>query len=372
MGKTTLTGASKELFRRKPDETFPDLAALEAHCWSRLDRGIDRWQLPGSVRPVADDGLRLALGTDGAFELNDWSFGQLCRIAGVAKDTINRLRPGTAAAALAETLPRGGKPLQALTENGRVRSLHGTTYTRLWDTELLAVVREFAVDFTPPPAGCTGGTGLYAGEQDLFCFLIDPAGWVEIDGEAFAPGFFVWNSEVGRRTLGLQTFWFQQVCQNHIVWDAVHVAEATWKHTAQVGDALNQIRRMLDALVRRRDERRDGFAAVIKKAMAESAGADAEEALKLLAGDGIPQALGKKAVELVGSRGQRFTIFALVDALTSLTRDIPNAGDRAATDARVSGLLRRVAPAPVFVAPDPGTTAGGGAAPGLEAPGLAA
>ena len=39
----------------------------------------------------------------------------------------------------------------------------------------------------------------------------------------------------------------------------------------------------------------------------------------------------------------RFTVFALVDALTSLTRDIPYAGDRAATDARVSGLLRLVA-----------------------------
>jgi hypothetical protein len=56
---------------------------------------------------------------------------------------------------------------------------------------LLAAVREFAVDFSPPPVGLNGATGLYAGEQDLFCFLIDPAGWVEIDGEAFAPGFYV-------------------------------------------------------------------------------------------------------------------------------------------------------------------------------------
>lgn len=345
MTKTNLTRASRELFRRTPDEAFPDLAALEAHCRDRKARGTDRWQLPGSVRAVADGGrLRLALGTDGAFELNDWSFGSLCRMAGVAKDTVNRLTPETAARAFDETLPTGGKPVQALTEDGRVRSLHGTAYTRLWDAELLAAVREFAVDFSPPPAGCTGGTGLYAGEQDLFAFLIDPAGWVEIDGEAFAPGFFVWNSEVGRRTLGVQTFWFQQVCRNHIVWDAVDVAEATWKHTAQVGDALNQIRRMLDALVRRRDERRDTFAAVIKKAMAESAGADAEEALKLLAGENVPQALGKKAVELVAGRGQRFTIFALVDALTSLTRDIPYAGDRAAADAKVSGLLRLAAP----------------------------
>ncbi len=37
----------------------------------------------------------LAAGDDGAFEMNDWSFGQLCRLAGVAKETVNRLTPDT-------------------------------------------------------------------------------------------------------------------------------------------------------------------------------------------------------------------------------------------------------------------------------------
>ena len=59
----------------------------------------------------------------------------------------------------------------------------------------------------PPHKGLGGGTGLYAGEQDMFCFMIDPTGWTEIGGESFAPGFFLWNSEVGRRSLGLSTFW---------------------------------------------------------------------------------------------------------------------------------------------------------------------
>ena len=108
--------------------------------------------------------------------------------------------------------------------NGRrlpgVRSLHGVAYTRLWNTDLLGVVDEFATDFQPPQAGAGGATGLYCGEQDMFAFLIDPTGWAEIDDQAFAPGFFVWNSEVGRRSLGIQTFWFQAVCENHIVWDA--------------------------------------------------------------------------------------------------------------------------------------------------------
>ena len=31
---------------------------------------------------------------DGAFEMNDWSFGQLFRLAGVAEETVNRLAGG--------------------------------------------------------------------------------------------------------------------------------------------------------------------------------------------------------------------------------------------------------------------------------------
>lgn len=56
-------------------------------------------------------------------------------------------------------------------------------------------------------------TGLYAGEQDMFCFLIDPPGWTEIDGQAFAPGYFVWNSEVGCRSVGIETFSLSAACR---------------------------------------------------------------------------------------------------------------------------------------------------------------
>ena len=130
--------------------------------------------------------------------------------------TNNRLTPDTADRVLRETLPRGNKPLQLFGQIGHTRSIHPPSYQRLYNADVLAVVDEFATDFEPPPQGMNGATGLYAGEQDMFCFLIDPAGWAEIGGEAFAPGFFVWNSEVGGRSVGVQTFWFQAVCQNHV------------------------------------------------------------------------------------------------------------------------------------------------------------
>ena len=190
---SNLTRAHRELFRRTPDETFDSLDGLWQHCQNQKETSTDLWYPPQELLPTSD--MTLCVGGDGAeLGLTDWSFSQVCRLAGVSKDTINRLSSKTASRALQETLPSADKPLQLLTTGSQIRSIHGVTYTRLWNVELLSMLREFATDFQPPQQAAGGGTGLYCGEQDLFCFLIDPTGWAEIDGEAFAPGFFVWIS----------------------------------------------------------------------------------------------------------------------------------------------------------------------------------
>ncbi len=74
----------------------------------------------------------------------------------------------------------------------------------------------------------------------MFAFMIDNDSWVDIEGEQFAPGFFIWNSEVGRRTVGIETFWFQRICGNHIVWDATEVVSYKRKHTANVSRRLGR------------------------------------------------------------------------------------------------------------------------------------
>jgi hypothetical protein len=267
---------------------------------------------------------------------------------------------------LEETLPKESKPLQLLTtgHNGGslIRSIHGASYTRLYDAEVLSMVREFATDFRPPqeagvgPGAPTvpddappweeppdksqppGGTGLYRGEQDMFVFLIDPTGWAEIDDQAFAPGFFLWNSEVGKRSVGIQTFWFQAVCQNHIVWDAVEVVDFSRKHTTNVHEAFTEIRKIVERLVTRRDERRDGFARVVRKAMATQIGNDTEAALKVLADKGITRALAKEALEIAKQNG-RFTVFSVVDALTRISGRMKFAGERTEADVKAASLL---------------------------------
>lgn len=61
-------------------------------------------------------------------------------MAGVQKGTVNRLSPKTASKVLEETMPRSDKPLQILSTDDEIRSVHGVAYTRLWNAELLDVV----------------------------------------------------------------------------------------------------------------------------------------------------------------------------------------------------------------------------------------
>jgi hypothetical protein len=339
---STLTRAHEQLFRRAPDERFNTLSELWEHCHQEKQDSQTRWYAPADLKTEPDNGRLAILANDEPFEMTDWSFSQLCKLANVSKDTVNLLSPQTAHLVFQETLPRGTKPLQVYTLDHEVRSVHGFGYTRLYNADVLALALEFVTDFEAPQEAMNGGTGLYCGEQDMFAFLIDPAGWAEIGGQAFAPGFFLWNSEVGRRSVGVQTFWFQAVCQNHIVWDAVEVVEFTRKHTTNVHEALDNIRRILHHLTKKRDKRRDGFVQVMRKAMGTNFDPDVDHVLEVLGRNGVRRALAQRAVEQARHYGS-FTIFAVLDALTRLSQEIPYAGERAAADAAASRLLDLVA-----------------------------
>jgi len=95
--KQNLMRAHDELFRRGPDETFPSLQALYEFCRGEKERSDDHWRPPADLAPHSNGSLRLNLGEGSApYRMNDWSFTQLCGLAGVSKETVNRLSPGTA------------------------------------------------------------------------------------------------------------------------------------------------------------------------------------------------------------------------------------------------------------------------------------
>src|SRR4051812_24858361 len=110
-----LTRASHELFGRSPDERFASLNELSEHCDQEKRFSIECWQHPQSLAPQSSgDSVAVTL-ADERYQLNDWSFTQLCRLSGISKDTVNRLSAETASQAFRETLPSAEKPLQLLT-----------------------------------------------------------------------------------------------------------------------------------------------------------------------------------------------------------------------------------------------------------------
>jgi hypothetical protein len=340
---TNLTHASRQLFTRTADERYASLPDLLRATTDMKDR-CESMRVSGSkFRPlVHDNNLSFQRSGHMPMRLNDWSFTQFCQLAGASKDTVNRLRADTAVQVFTDLLSSRdelGDTLQTLVMDDRIiRSMNGPGYRRLWNSELVALLMEFATDFTPPQKGFNGATGLYAGEQDMFCFLIDPTGWVEISGEAFAPGFFVWNSEGGRRSIGISTFWFQSVCANHIVWDAIEVTEYTRRHTGKADTAFTEIRRIIETLVAKRDGRKDAFAAVIAKAMNTRYGHDVQEVTKQLAAEGFTRTLATRAAAIAEQKG-RFSVWSVVDALTQVNREQSFAGSRSEADAKAAKLL---------------------------------
>jgi len=114
--------------------------------------------------------------------------------------------------------------------------------------------------------------------------------------------------------------------------------EFSRKHTANVHESFNEIRRIIERLVARRDERSDGFARVIGKAMAATLGESSDEVLKLLSGRGITRSVAKEALKLAQENG-RFTVFSVVDALTRLNGRMKHVGERTDADMKAASLL---------------------------------
>lgn len=83
-----------ELFRRGPDECFDSLAGLTRFCQEQKEKSVDRWVPPRSPRPLALDKLVIdfadpgAMQSEEAYQMNDWSFTQLCQLAKVSRDTV--------------------------------------------------------------------------------------------------------------------------------------------------------------------------------------------------------------------------------------------------------------------------------------------
>lgn len=259
----TITKASHQWATRPADQRFTSLDELvDFTCYQReISRGIavpSRWL---EVRPIADDATRRELvvcGPDGAPATpTHWAFGQLANRLSAPAGYLRTLP----ADIVADALNYGAfkRPVEdlgvLLRKNGglELAAVTGPNYGRIWNSDIaIALRRQFGDgvtgDFTVPGEFgeavdvTKANTTIYASDRDMFVFLADEKNRIEIPGRrpgltgSMARGFFVWNSEVGSKTLGIATFLFDYVCCNRIVWGAEGYQEITLRHTISAPD----------------------------------------------------------------------------------------------------------------------------------------
>jgi hypothetical protein len=117
------------------------------------------------------------------------------------------------------------------------------------------------------------------------------------------------------------------------------VTEFTRKHTGNVRESLNEVRRLIELQTAKRDQRRDAFATLIRKSMQEQLGTDAEDVMKTLLKHDLGKEAVARAMHQLGEAGRPFTLWNLVDALTQQNVSLTYAGDRMDSDQKVAKLL---------------------------------
>ncbi len=262
---TTLMQASQQWASRPDDQRFTSLDELLA--FTKHQRSISRGtSLPSraiSAAPIEDDPQRRALvviGPDGAPTApTNWSFGQLASRVGAPAGYLRTLPSDLVADALNYGLFK--RPVEdmgvLLRANGgpaELAAVTGPNYGRVWNSDVVQALRDrfgdgVTGDFTVPgefgkslDQVTKANTTLYASDRDMFVFLADEQHRIEVPNRrngqpgSLARGFFVWNSEVGSKTLGIGTFLFDFVCMNRIVWGAEGYEEVTIRHTVSAPD----------------------------------------------------------------------------------------------------------------------------------------
>lgn len=255
---TTLFHAHHNWAHRPDDERYTSLTDMLDHFLAQraASRALVAPSCRLEARPTEDNRGLVITGNGGehAYSPTHWAFGQLAQLAEAPQGYLRTLPSPIAADCINYGLQfkRSVEDVGLLLyRNGtqELRAATGPNYGRVWNAEVVqALISRFGDGNSgtwrvPGEFGRRvdidkSNTTLFASDRDMFVFLADEENRIEVpnrrNGQAgtLARGFFVWNSEVGKTTLGLGTFLYDYVCCNRIVWGAQEYKEIRIRHTS--------------------------------------------------------------------------------------------------------------------------------------------
>lgn len=277
----TLTQASYEFMSRPSDERFTSLTDLHAFTSSQHDRSKQAVMSSRKLKfaPTSDNKGIVLAGNHSDANPTHWSFSQLSQLAGVQASLLRTQCEHGLAELAADNLNAGMGVIRDVEDVGillrednfrldsgaivgndlsrdiTLAAATGPKYGRIWNSDVTKqLVKRFGNGITDTSWTVPGffgkelesvtkeNTTLYASDRDMFVFLADETNRIELpnrrNGEkgSLARGFFVYNSEVGNKSLGLAFFLFDYVCCNRIVWGVQEFEKIAIRHTSGAPD----------------------------------------------------------------------------------------------------------------------------------------
>jgi hypothetical protein len=362
-----LTAGSTQWMNRPDDERFTSLPEMHSHFTALRDRSqgkaVSSRKLEFAPDPENPRNGLVVSGQNGTFAvMNHWSFGQMAGLAGAPAGYLRKLPAPMAADCLnyGVQIERDVEDVGVLlTENQsgpiELRAATGPNYGRIWNADITReLMNRFGDgrtgDFRVP--GEFGkeveigkhNTTLYGGDRDMFVFLADEKNRIEMPNRrngqsgSLARGFFVWNSEVGSRSVGVAFFLFDFVCMNRIVWGVQGYTERRLRHTISAPD------RWADDITPIVHEYAESSAKPIEETIAA---AQAKKIEKV--DDFLSRRFGARMVAKLHETHEREegrpveTIWDATTAVTAIAREMPNQDTRVDLERKGGDLLNLVA-----------------------------
>jgi hypothetical protein len=332
---------------------------------------------------VVDNDLQLTTPHDGALDFSHWSFGQFCTTIGAPANYIRTLEPSLAKANLESGLRRSSKVYKSnpdfqmyFNENDKQALALTRKYGRVHNHKIVKYLMDMEGGWRPPPArpatendsrarlataedvrvstlvkegDMIAPAGLYLSQEDMFCFLVDPDTRIAdgTDG-GLSRGFFVTNSEVGKKRFKLVSFLYRFSCGNHIVWGAQDVESFSRTHMGDKVDVEKDIFSGIDTALAKYQttSAKDDEALIVAAKHEIWSGLDDLRDMIF----GQKKWLGKKQVDnayalaeqYAGTDGSPRSVWGFANAVTRLSQLSPYADERSTLDMAAGKMLREL------------------------------
>lgn len=197
-------------------------------------------------------------------------------------------------------------------------------------------------------------TTLYAGEQDIWCFLANEKKRFNIpqfradckDDRGLAPCITAFNSESGFGNLGVEFGFFDSMCRNHMLWGFNSAIKLEMKHTSKAPKVWREtIMPALEAFVRlaSNEDVMSGVTLAHKQAQAIRFD-DQIDANRFIGHHfGAPRIKPMRQIFQASEGREIGNILDAVNAATAYARAIPYRNRRALVERKAGEILRKVA-----------------------------